>query len=73
VHFGTQQNLLIYVKREALPRYPKLAEYQKNSFGPWRSFPNAVYPRSSLPSTYGLIEARDFGFGSFGERSRSGS
>ncbi len=34
VHYWYRQNMLIYVKREALPRYPKLAAGQHVSWGP---------------------------------------
>ncbi len=66
VHYWYRQNMLIYVRREALPRYPKLAEYQHGSWGRCRSFIRcSTSPGRLISSTWASPTPHVCGFASF--------
>jgi SAM-dependent methyltransferase len=58
VHYWYRQNLLIYVKREALDRYPKLAECQRGSWGPLPFVHPMLYiPGAAFLRHMGVLDA----------------
>ncbi len=58
IHYWYRQNLLLYVKQEALARYPKLAACQESSWGPLPFVHPALYiPGAAFLRHMGLSDA----------------
>ena len=63
VHYWYRQNMLVYVKREALARYPKLAECQSTSCGPLPFVHPMLYiPGAAFLRHMGLADATSLWF-----------
>jgi SAM-dependent methyltransferase len=63
VHYWYRQNLLVYVKREALARYPKLVECQQGSWGPLPFVHPMLYiPGAAFLRHMGLLDATSLWF-----------
>jgi SAM-dependent methyltransferase len=66
IHYWYRQNLLLYVKRAALPNYPKLVACQENSFGPLPFVHPALYiPGAAFLSHLGLSDVTRLWFQTF--------
>lgn len=58
VHYWYRQNMLVYVKRDMLDRYPKLVEAQKSSCGPLPFVHPALYiPGAAFLRHMGVTDA----------------
>jgi SAM-dependent methyltransferase len=63
VHYWYRQNSLVYVKPEALARYPKLAECQRGSWGPLPLVHPMLYiPGAAFLRHMGLMDATSLWF-----------
>jgi SAM-dependent methyltransferase len=67
VHYWYRQNVLVYVKRAALERYPKLAEIAKSSWGPLPFVHPALYiPGAAFLRHMGVTDVTRLWFRVFG-------
>jgi SAM-dependent methyltransferase len=57
IHYWYRQNLLLYVKEEALERYPRLAPYREQAWGPLPFVHPALYiPGAAFLHHMGLLD-----------------
>ena len=63
IHYWYRQNLLLYVKQEALPKHPKLVACQASSWGPLPFVHPALYiPGAAYLSQMGLSDVTSLWF-----------